>query len=145
MGLRTFLDSGLLLAAWRGEALALPALAIMSDDTREFVTSQLVRLELLPKPRYERRSIEVRFYESHFAEAVASEPLSEELGREAEALAARYGLSGADGLQVAAAIRQGAEEFYTSERPGRPMFRVKELRVISLHAMPPAGPLRGSV
>jgi predicted nucleic acid-binding protein len=128
-----------LLAAWRGETLALPALAIMSDDTREFVTSQLVRLELLPKPRFERRPMEVRFYESHFAETVASEPLSDELGRDAEALAARYGLSGADALQVAAAIRQGAEEFYTSERPGKPLFRVKEIRLISLHALPPSG------
>lgn len=137
--MKTFLDSGVLLAAWRGETLALPALSIMSDDTREFVTSQLVRLELLPKPRFERRPIEVRFYDSHFAEAVACEPLSEELGREAEALAARYGLSGADALQAAAAIRQGAGEFYTSERPGKPLFRVKEIRVISLHALPPSG------
>jgi predicted nucleic acid-binding protein len=106
------------------------------DDRREFVTSQLVRLELLPKPRFERRLMEVRFYESHFAEAVACEPLSVELGREAEGLAARYGLSGADALHLAAAIRQGAEEFYSSERPGKPMFRVKELRVISLPAVP---------
>jgi hypothetical protein len=52
----------------------------MSDDTREFVASQLVRLELLPKPRFERRPIEVRFYEFHLAEVVACEPLSEELG-----------------------------------------------------------------
>ncbi|MBE7502520.1 MAG: PIN domain-containing protein [Verrucomicrobiales bacterium] len=128
----------MLLAAWRSETLAPPALSILSDDTREFVTSQLVRLELLPKPRFERRPMEVRFYENHFAETVACEPLSEALGREAEALAARYGLSGADALHVAAAIRQGAGEFYTSERPGKPVFRVKELRVISLHALPPS-------
>ena len=137
--MRTFLDSGVLLAAWRGETLAAAALSIMSDDAREFVTSQLVRLELLPKARFERRLIEVRFYESHFAEAVACEPLSEVLGNAAESLAARYGLSGADAVQVAAAIRQGAREFYTSERPGKPLFRVKELRVISLHALPAVG------
>ncbi|MFM8360731.1 MAG: PIN domain-containing protein [Verrucomicrobiota bacterium] len=136
--MRTFLDSGVLWAARRGEALAAPALSIMGDDTREFVTSQLVRLELPSKPRCERRPMEVRFYESHFAEAVACEPLSEKLGREAEALAARHGLSGADALLVAAAIRQGAVEFYPSERPGKPLFRVKEVRVVSLHAMPPS-------
>ena len=112
--MRTFLDSGVLLAAWRADGLARPALSIMSDDQREFVTSQLVRLELLPKPRFERRLMEVRFYESHFAEAAACEPLSVELGREAEVLAARYGLSGADALHIAAAIRQGVVEFYTS-------------------------------
>lgn len=133
--MRTFLDSGVLLAAWRGDALSAPALSVMSDEARAFVTSQMVRLELLPKPRFERRSVEVRFYETHFAEAVGCEPLSEELGREAEKVAGRYGLSGADALQVAAAIRQPAQEFYTSERPGRPLFRVKELKVISLHAL----------
>jgi predicted nucleic acid-binding protein len=136
--LRTFLDSGVLLTAWRGEALAASALSIMADDARAFVTAQLVRLELLPKPRFERRPLELQFYEHHFAEAAACEPLSEELGREAEALAARYGLSGADALQIAAAIRHGVQEFYTSERPTKPLFRVKELTVISLHSNVPS-------
>lgn len=134
--MKTFLDSGVLLAAWRGEALAAPALSLMADDDRVFVTSQLVRLELLPKPRFEKRPLEVRFYEAHFAEAIACEPLSDDLGRAAESLAARYGLSAADALHIAAAVRQGAREFYTSERPGKPLFRVKELTVISLHSLP---------
>lgn len=140
--MRTFLDSGVLLAAWRGEDLAQPALSIMADDSRVFVTSQLVRLELLPKPRFEKRRLEVRFYEHHFAETVACEPLGEELGRAAEDLAARYGLSAADALQIAAAIRQGAREFLTTEKPGKPMFRVRELNVISLHTLsnPSASP-----
>lgn len=134
--MRTFLDSGVLLAAWRGDALAMPALSIMADDSRVFVTSQLVRLELLPKARFEKRRLEVRFYENHFAEAAACEPLGEELGRTAEELATRYGLSAADAIQIAAAIRQGAREFYTTEKPGKPMFRVRELDVISLHGPP---------
>ena len=133
--MRTFLDSGVLLAAWRGEVLAGAALSLMADDARVFVTSQMVRLELLPKPRFEKRPREVQFYEAHFAEAASCEPLSEPLGQDAERLAARYGLSGADAQQVAAAIRQGAHEFYTSEKPGKPLFRVKELKVLSLHAM----------
>ena len=133
--MRTFLDSGVLLAAWRAEALSGLALSVMADDARVFVTSQMVRLELLPKPRFEKRLREVQFYGHHFAEAAGCEPLSEELGREAERVGACYGLSGADALQVAAAIRQGAQEFYTTEKPGRPLFRVKELRVVSLHAL----------
>ena len=107
----------------------------MAADHREFYSSQMVRLELLPKPRFEKRSAEIRFYENHLAGVVASEPLSVELGNEAEALAARYGLSAADALQIAAAIRLGVEEFFTSEKPGKPMFRVKELKVISLHSL----------
>ena len=96
----------------------------MADDRREFYSSQMVRLELLSKPRFEKRSAEVRFYENHFAELVKSEPLSGELGDEAELLAARYGLAAADALQIAAAIRQGVQEFWTTEKPGKPVFRV---------------------
>jgi predicted nucleic acid-binding protein len=133
--LKTFLDSGVLLHAWRGETLSGAALQIIDDDTREFFTSQLVHLELLPKARFEKRSREVAFYELHFADCVGSEPLSQELGLEAEKLAARHGLAGPDALQIAAAIRQGVEEFYTSEKPGKPMFRVNEIRVISLFSL----------
>jgi predicted nucleic acid-binding protein len=132
---RTFLDTGVLLSAWKRETLSAAALTVMAADHREFYSSQMVRLELLPKPRFEKRFDEVRFYENYFLGTNASEPLSAELGNEAEALAARYGLSGADALQIAAAIRQGVEEFYTSEKPGKPMFRVKELKVISLHSL----------
>jgi predicted nucleic acid-binding protein len=133
--LKTCLDSGVLLHAWRGESLSGAALKIMDDDTREFFTSQLVRLELLPKTRFEKRPKEVAFYEAHFADCVGSEPLSEELGLEAGKLAARHGLAGPDALQIAAAIRQDVQEFYTSEKPGKPMFRVDQIKVISLFSL----------
>ncbi len=110
-------------------------MSIMDDDSREFFTSQLVRLELLPKPRFEKRPREVAFYEWHFADCAGCQALSQELGLEAENLAARHGLAGPDALQIAAAIRQGVEEFYTSEKPGKPMFRVKEIRVVSLYSL----------
>ena len=130
------MDSGVLLKAWRGEGLATAAVTILSDDNRQFFNSQMVRLELLPKPRFEKRVGEVAFYEAFFASAAAIEPLSVELGREAEVLAARYGLSGPDALQIAAAIRHDVPEFYTTEKSTKPMFRVKELKVISLHSLP---------
>ena len=133
--MRTFLDSGVLLHAWRGETLSGVAMEIMDDDTREFFTSQLVRLELLPKARFEKRPREVAFYEAHFADCMGSQPLSQELGLEAEKLAARHGLAGPDALQIAAAIRQSVDEFYTSEKPGKPMFRVNEIKVISLFSL----------
>jgi hypothetical protein len=57
------------------------------------------------------------------------------LGNEAETIAARYGLAGPDALQIAAAIRLGVEEFVTTEKPGKPMFRVKELKVISIYSL----------
>lgn len=133
--MKTFLDSGVLLHAWRGEILSRAALQILDDDTREFHTAQMVRLELLPKARFEKRVQEVAFYEAHFSDCAGCEPLSEDLGLQAESLAIRHGLAGPDALQIAAAIRQGVDEFYTSEKRGKPMFRVKELKVISLFAL----------
>ena len=42
---RTFLDSGVLLTAWRGKECCEQALAVMEDERREFCTAQLVKLE----------------------------------------------------------------------------------------------------
>jgi predicted nucleic acid-binding protein len=131
--LKTFLDSGVLLTAWRGKE-AEAALAIMDDAQRQFYTSQLVKLDLLPKPAFFKQEAEMEFYETHFDAVKGEEPLSKELGRAADALARRYGIAAVDALHVAAAIRQGAEEFITTEKPGKPIFRVKEISVISLHA-----------
>lgn len=108
---------------------------IIDDESREFFTSQMIRLELLPKPRFEKRHAEVAFYENHFKDCSFTEPLSKELGVEAAKLATHYGLAGPDALQLAAALRHSVAEFFTSERPGKPMFRVKELKVISLFSL----------
>ena len=95
----------------------------------------MVELELLPKPKYEKRKPEIAFYETHWRRVKCEEPLSEGLAKEAFELACRYGLAAVDALHVAAAIRLGAEEFITSESPGKPLFRVKELAVKSLHSL----------
>jgi predicted nucleic acid-binding protein len=133
--LKTFLDSGVLLHAWRGDHLSGVVMRIIDEEKREFFTSQMVRLELLPKPHFEKRDAEVAFYENHFRDCSFTEPLSKELGIEAEKLASSYGLAGPDALQLAAALRHRVAEFYTSERPGKPMFRVRELKVISLFSL----------
>lgn len=107
----------------------------MVEDQREFFTSDNVKLELLPKATFEKRLVEVEFYQTHFDSAVANEPFSPQLGRTALRLATKHGLSAGDALNIAAAIRQGAEEFITSELPGKPIFRVAGIRVISLHTL----------
>jgi hypothetical protein len=38
-------------------------------------------------------------------------------------------------LHIAAAIRQKADEFFTAEKPGKAMFRVKEVKVVSLYSL----------
>ncbi len=132
--MKTFLDSGVLLTAWRGRN-AEAALAVMGDPRRQFCTSQLVKLELLPKAEFFKQEAEVEFYQTHFRAAKDEEPLSRELGEKAEELAARNGIAAVDALHLAAAIRQGAEEFITAEKPGKPLFRVRGITVKSIHTL----------
>lgn len=131
----TYLDSGVLLAAWRSAELRAAALRVLEEPDRQFATSQLAKLELLPKAVFEKRPFERAFYQAHFEEAVATQPLDEQLGKHAQDLAEKYGLAAVDALHLSAALRSAAQEFYTSEKPGKPMFRVKELKVISLHSL----------
>ena len=56
----------------------------MEDNRREFYSSEMVRLELLPKAVYHKRTAEVEFYQLHFSSVRAEEPLTIELGRVAE-------------------------------------------------------------
>jgi predicted nucleic acid-binding protein len=130
---KTFLDSGVLLTAWRGRD-AEAALAVMDDPRRQFYTSQLVKLELLPKPAFFKQDAEIEFYQTHFRAAKGEEPMSRELGEKAAELARQHGLTAVDALHLAAAIRQGVEEFITAEKPGKPMFRVRDIAVKSVHA-----------
>jgi predicted nucleic acid-binding protein len=133
--LKTFLDSGVLISAWKRGEFHERAMSILADETREFLTCENVKLEVLPKPTFEKRRAEVEFHANYFNEAADSELFSEELGAAALALAKKYGLSAGDGFNLASAIRQGAEEFITSELPGKPMFRVRELKIVSLHSL----------
>lgn len=137
--MKTFLDSGVLLLAWRGHSpAAAAAKQILADSAREFVTGENVQLELLPKPAFEKRPLEVQFYNEHFSQTTGCEPFSEALGRAAMALAKQHGLAAGDALNLAAALRQGADEFVTSELPGKPIFRVSRIKVTSLHSLLPS-------
>lgn len=133
--MKTFLDSGVLLTAWKRGENHQRAISLLADDSRDFVTSDNVRLELLPKPVFEKRQAEIEFYTAHFQEALACEPFSEALGQAALALAKKYGLAAGDALNLASAIRLGADEFITSELPGKPMFRVTGIKIKSLHSL----------
>ena len=126
--MRTFLDSGVLLTAWRGRDAGV-AFSVLGDPRREFFTSGLVRLELIPKASYYKQAEEVEFYEAHFEIASGEEPLTPELGQQAGKLAATYGLAAVDALHIAAALRQDVQEFITTEKPEKPLFRVKGLSV----------------
>lgn len=65
---RTLIDSGVLIAAARGtDPVSAKAQAVLVDASRQFISSDLVRLEVLPKPIYFKRAAEVAYYQAFFA------------------------------------------------------------------------------
>jgi predicted nucleic acid-binding protein len=50
----------------------------------------------------------------------------------AQQQAEKFGLSALDSLHVAAAISASADEFITTEKPGKPLHRVRDFRIISV-------------
>ena len=130
--MRTFLDAGVLIAAFRGSPDARrSALAAIEDPTRIFVVSDFVRLEVLPKAQYYKRQHEVAFYTTIIATAESVE-FSPNLIESAHREAAQSGLAAMDALHVAAAKDANCEELLTTENPEKPMFRASGIRVISI-------------
>ena len=132
--MKTFLDTGVLITAWRAtrkESAA--ALAVITDESRKLLTCDIVKLELLPKPVFFRQKDEIEFYTEIFQRS-ESLAVTEKLYQSAWELATAHGLAAGDALNLAAAIELGADEFVTTETTGNALFRVKQIRVISLHA-----------
>lgn len=64
---KTYLDSGVLITAFQGVQLnSVGANNILNDENREFVSSQFVKLEVLPKAIYNQQQKEKDFYETFF-------------------------------------------------------------------------------
>jgi predicted nucleic acid-binding protein len=134
---RTFLDAGVLIAAARGIGIIpVRAHAILDDAERTFVTSEYIRMEVLPKALYHRQSQEVLLYERFFARAVQIVPPSVSLLQQAYTEACISGLAALDALHIAAAKSGGAEEFITTERPTTPLFRVSGIVIKTI--IPPS-------
>jgi predicted nucleic acid-binding protein len=122
------------MTAWHATAKeADTALAVITDSSRQLLTSEIVRLALLPKPIFFKQKAEVDFYEDIFSKS-RCDKVDAELYSTAFNLAKRYGLAAADAFNLASAMRLGAEEFITSELPGKPLFRVSEINVVTMHA-----------
>lgn len=140
----TYVDSGVLIYAARGNpdtaALALP---FLEDVERQFVTSEYVRLEVLPKALFNRNAEEADYYNAFFAMAARNVPTSVALLELAMEEATRSGLSAIDAIHVACAVFGGAEELITTEKTTKPIHRTVLVRVVSIH--PPAPPANAQV
>ena len=132
--IKTYIDSGVLIAAFRGiTPIAIKATEILDDPQREYATSLFVKLEVLPKAIYHQNIAEVNFYETFFAGCTIWANELEKILESAQKLAADFGINAIDALHVAAAISVNADELITTEKPSKPMHRVTEIRVISIY------------
>lgn len=131
--IETYIDSGVVIEAYRvvGPVGSL-ADAVLNDPNRTFITSEFVRLEILPKPAYHRRQDEVAYCNRYFARA-RFVGITDVLIQHAMLRAEMFGLNGMDALHIAAAEIGGAAEFVTTERATSPLLRVNTIRVVNLH------------
>jgi predicted nucleic acid-binding protein len=129
----TFIDSGVLVTAARGvEELSNKALEILESSDREFASSEFIKLEVLPKTIYYGQNAEAEFYETYFSAVTHWANNIEKITQDGYDIACEHGLAAMDALHIAAAILVGAEEFITTEKPTKPMYRVTSIKVVSL-------------
>lgn len=132
MKVLTYIDSGVLISAVCGEShIAEKAMAYLDDPDRNFASSVLVKLEVLPKAVYN-KSESLPFYESFFSNVTIFSNSCDTYIQDALSEAETHGIGGMDALHILAAKNLNATEFITSERPTKPMFRTKVIKVISI-------------
>jgi len=132
---RTYIDASVLIAAFRGEeSVAERALRVLDDPDRALVVSDYLRLEVLPKPTFHKCREEIEFMQEVFDNASESISTSPELTGCALAMASKYDMTPIDALHIGAASVARVDELVTVEKPTKPMCKVTEVRVLSIHS-----------
>jgi len=123
-----------LISALRGETrIASAAQGFLYDSLREYVTSDYVKVELLPKCVFHKNEEEREFYESFFNSTSLRVPSSDDLLAFAIEEGTKTGISGLDAIHIACALVAGAEELITSERSTKLIHRANGIKVISIN------------
>ncbi len=125
---RTYLDSSVLIQAVQGVDGDKTA-GLLEDPEREFVAATFLKLELLPQPTFHKRKAELEFLEAFFERVVEWREADEALVTAALAEAQSVPLTAVDAIHVAAAKALGCDEFITAEKPGKPLHKVRSLKV----------------
>lgn len=132
---RTYIDANILIAAFQGDELvSRRAMEVLDAPDRDLVVSDYLRLEVLPKPTFHNRREEIDFMQAIFESASENVSTSPELTWRALVLASKYDMTPIDALHVGAAAVCGVDELVTMEKPTKPMCKVQEVRVTSLHS-----------
>jgi len=127
----TFID--VLIAASRGNTeVARRALEVLDDPGRSFASSVFIKLEVLPKASFHRRTDELAFYDDYFRSVDHWVNPGEALTANALSLARENGLSALDAIHGAAALEAKAAELVTTERRSRPIHRLTRIKVTTI-------------
>jgi predicted nucleic acid-binding protein len=131
---KTYIDSGVLIAAARGKgSLCERALAVLRDTSeREFVSSDYVKLETIPKPTYFGREAELKFYNAYFSTVSAWFNFDAAHLEEGLIEACQSGLQSLDAVHVILAVLSGCDELVTTEKPTAAIHRTSRIRVVSI-------------
>ncbi len=131
--IRTFFDSGVLIAAAKGvSGETARALDVLRDPERKFLTSPFLHLEVVPKAEFNKNHLEERFYRTFFSNAEWLNDVAAivDLARKE---CPQSGLNAMDALHVAAAHLLGADEFITTEKPSKSIHRTSLVKVVYLY------------
>lgn len=132
---RVYLDSGVLIAAFRGmDYVSSEILKLLSDKEYEIYVSDAVWMEVFPKAKYNKVMEEVEFYEEIFKNCNVLK-WNEEVLEEAKSIAVKYGLSAMDAFHVAFSLKGSVDKIITLESPEKPIFRVKEVKAVNYKNM----------
>lgn len=125
---RTYLDSSVLIQAVQGVDGDKTA-GLLEDPEREFAAATFLKLELLPQPTFHKRKAELEFLEAFFERITEWREADEALVTAALTEAKSVPLTAVDAIHVAAAKALRCDEFITAEKPGKPLHKVKNLKV----------------
>jgi predicted nucleic acid-binding protein len=133
VAVRTYIDTGVLIAAFHGDHAAnVIALSYLKDPLREYVTSDYVKVELLPKSIFHKQAAERTFYEDFFKPPTIRVPSSDALLAFAIREGGKTGISGMDAVHVACALVAQAAELITTERTTKPIHKANGIKIISI-------------
>ena len=130
---KTFVDANVLIAAYQGsDELCRKAMEIIDDPNREFIVSDYLKLEVIPKPTFHRFHEEIEFMQTFIDSASLQVSPKPSITALAITLACQYDLPPLDALHAGTAVESKADELVTLEKPEKPLCQVREIKVVSL-------------
>ena len=133
MALITYLDTNCLIALADAEmGRREKVLALLDDKRRLFIYSRFLSFGTLSLAIYYRKPVRGGIFRAYFNLCTHISDNLPAILDETRRQIEQYGIISMDACHIAAAVVGGAREFYTFEKPTKPMFRTKEIKVISL-------------